>query len=72
MHIMHRNSMLINGSIDNNINTGMNNERIVNNLESVNQNSSRNNDNIQAIQIPREENDIPGNSNQESPNELNT
>ena len=67
------NRLLNNGSLYNNdINFGVNNERVVNNLEHVNQNNNlRNNENIPSIQIPREENENPSNSNTGSPNELN-
>ena len=65
---------LINISLENNndMNFGMNNEQVVNNLENVSQNdSNRNNENIQAVQIPRSENEAQPRSNQDSPSELN-
>jgi len=70
------NRPLINISLENNnndMNFGMNNEQVVNNLENASQNdSNRNNENIQAIQIPRSENEAHPRSNQDSPVELNT
>ena len=70
------NRPLINISLENNnndMNFGMNNEQVVNNLENASQNdSNRNNENIQAIQLPRSENEPHPRSNQDSPVELNT
>ena len=65
------NRLLINASIDNNNNI-INNEQKVNNLENATQNNSmRNNDDIPAMQIPREENENHSNSNTNSPKQLN-
>ena len=68
------NRLLMNISLENNndINFGMNNEQVVNNLENVNQNNNnlRNNENIPSIQIPRD--DVHSISNEGSPNQLNT
>ena len=60
-----------NNNID--VNMGMNNEQIVNNLENANQNENISNENIIPIQIPRDENEAHSNinSNSNSPNELN-
>ena len=60
-----------NNNID--INMGMNNEQIVNNLENANQNENINNEQIVPVQIPRDENETHSNtnSNSDSPNELN-
>ena len=68
------NRPLINISLENNNNEmNFNNEQIVNNLENVSQNdSNRNNENIQAMKIPRSENEAHPRSNQDSPVELNT
>ena len=70
------NRPLINISLENNnndMNFGMNNEQVVNNLENASQNdSNRNNENIQAIQLPRSENEPHPRSNPDSPVELNT
>ena len=66
------NRLLMNVSLENNndINFGMNNEQVVNNLENANQNNNnlRNNENIPPMQIPRD--DV--HSNEGSPNQLNT
>ena len=65
--------LLINSSFNNNeINFGINNEQVVNNLENANQNNMRNNENIPPVQIPRNDNEIPSNSHDGSPNQLNT
>ena len=68
------NRLLINGSIENNTdnNIGMNIERVVNNLENANQNNNNtgNNQNVQAVQIPMEENEVQPKSNSNSPNQL--
>jgi hypothetical protein len=68
------NRLLMNVSLENNndINFGMNNEQVVNNLENANQNNNnlRNNENIPSIQIPRD--DVHSISNEGSPNQLNT
>ena len=72
MNRRYDNRPLINISLENNNEMNFNNEQIVNNLENVSQNdSNRNNENIQAMQIPRPENEAHPRSNQESPNELN-
>ena len=72
MNRRYDNRPLINISLENNNEMNFNNEQIVNNLENVSQNdSNRNNENIQAMQIPRSENEAHPRSNQESPNELN-
>ena len=69
----------LNGSRNNNdnnnldINFGMNNEQVVNNLENASQNQNFNNDQIIPVQIPREDNEShsDSNSNSNSPTELN-
>jgi len=67
------NSPLINISLENNNDNNFNNEQIVNNLENANQQdiNLRNNENIQAVQIPRSENEVHPGSNTGSPSELN-
>ena len=67
------NRPLINISLENNNDNNFNNEQIVNNLENVNQQdiNLRNNENVQAVQIPRSENEAHPGSNQGSPSELN-
>ena len=66
-----------NRSNDNNndMNMGINNEQIVNNLENANQNENVNDEQILPVQIPREDNEEKSNSNtnsnSDSPNELN-
>ena len=54
-------------------NMGFNNEHVVNNLENANQNDNINNEPIQPVQIPRDENESHSNTNSHSeiPNELN-
>ena len=54
-------------------NMGFNNEQVVNNLENANQNDNINNEPIQPVQIPRDENESHSNTNSHSeiPNELN-
>ena len=72
MNRRYDNRPLINISLENNNEMNFNNEQIVNNLENVSQNdSNRNNENIQAMQIPRSENEAHPRSNQDSPSELN-
>ena len=55
------------------INMGMNNEQIVNNLENANQNENISNEHIVPVQIPRDENEAHSNTNStsSSQNELN-
>ena len=73
MNRRYDNRPLINISLENNNEMNFNNEQVVNNLENVSQNdSNRNNENIQAMQIPRSENEAHPRSNQDSPIELNT
>ena len=60
-------------SRNNDMNMGINNQQIVNNLENANQNENINTEQILPVKIPRDDNEEKNNSNSnsDSPNELN-